>query len=68
MGAKPKAGRSEKPKRQEDQKAQAERFIETARQHGADESGEEFERVFKKIVPEKRGVSAAPSRKKPDAP
>lgn len=35
-----------------DQK-QAERFIETARQFGADETGKTFEDAFKKIVPPK---------------
>jgi hypothetical protein len=32
---------------------QGARFIETARQSGADESGEKFEKAFKKIVPRK---------------
>jgi hypothetical protein len=31
--------------------AQKKRFIETARQLGADETGEAFERAFKKAVP-----------------
>jgi hypothetical protein len=30
---------------------QGERFIEAARKSGADESGKQFEKVFKKIVP-----------------
>jgi len=32
------------------QKEQSERFIKTARMHGADESGKGFGRVFVKIV------------------
>ena len=40
-----------KPKRKRDQKAQKEHFIEKARELEADESGEAFERAFKKIVP-----------------
>jgi hypothetical protein len=35
----------------EDPKAQHARFKEAAREHGADESGEKFERAFGKIVP-----------------
>jgi hypothetical protein len=34
--------------------SQKERFKEAARQIGADESGEAFERAFKKMVPAKR--------------
>lgn len=33
---------------------QYKRFIKTAREHQVDESGKEFERVFKKVVPPKR--------------
>lgn len=33
------------------EKPQHERFKETAREHGTDESGKEFERAFGKIVP-----------------
>jgi hypothetical protein len=36
------------------EKPQRERFIEAAREHGVDETGEEFERAFRKIVPPKR--------------
>lgn len=42
-----------KPKRKSPKstdKTQSERFIETARKIAADESGKEFERVFKKII------------------
>ena len=35
-------------------KSQVERFVETARRIGADESGEAFERAFEKIVPPRR--------------
>lgn len=35
----------------EDPAKQHERFKEVAREHGADESGKEFERAFKKVVP-----------------
>jgi hypothetical protein len=34
------------------------RFIETARELGADETGEEFNRAFKKIVPLRLGKTA----------
>jgi hypothetical protein len=40
--------RKAKPK--PDKKPQHERFIETARKIGADESGKEFERAMKRIV------------------
>jgi len=35
-------------------KSQSRRFVEKARELGADESGEAFERGFKKIVPPKK--------------
>lgn len=44
------------PKRKEpelDPKEQFKRFVETAREHDVDESGKEFERAFKKVVPPK---------------
>ena len=44
------------PKRKEPPlppKEQFKRFVETAREHGVDESGEEMERAFKKIAPAK---------------
>jgi hypothetical protein len=47
--AKPK--RRPKPKRNRSDQAQSERFIEAARNAGMDETGETFERAFKKIVP-----------------
>lgn len=46
MGVMPK--KSPRPK---DEKPQHERFKEAARELGADESGEKFERAFGKIVP-----------------
>ena len=42
-----------KPK--DEDKEQRKRFIEAARAIGVDESGEEFEAAFKKIVPERKG-------------
>lgn len=35
------------------EKSQKERFIEAAREAGVDESGKEFERAIKKIIPPK---------------
>lgn len=46
---KAKAGSSKKMT----QKEQSERFIETARELGADESGEEFDRAMGRLVPSK---------------
>ena len=43
------------------EKPQRERFIEAAKEVGVDESGEEFERAFKRIVPPK------PSPQKPNS-
>jgi hypothetical protein len=40
--------RKAKPK--PDDPAQSKRFIEAAREHGTDETGEAFERLFKKVV------------------
>ena len=41
--------RTRKPKR--DDEAQSQRFIEMARELGAESNDEKFERVFKKVVP-----------------
>ena len=50
MAEKPKA----KPKRQKmTDKEQSERFIQTARELGVDETGETFEREFSKIIQKK---------------
>lgn len=40
-----------------DEKPQHDRFKEAAREAGADESGETFERAFGKIVPPKKSKS-----------
>jgi hypothetical protein len=55
MAGKPKARdpKAKHPKRKISQKEQSERFIDTARRIGVDESGERFERAFGKIVPPK---------------
>ena len=49
MDKKPKASRDKKEDRGES-KAQAERFIETARAIGVDETGKEFDRALRKIA------------------
>jgi hypothetical protein len=49
MARKPKAVRPEA-----EDKTQAERFLETAREIGVDETGEAFERAMDKIVPPRR--------------
>ncbi len=49
--AKPPKG--SKPSLNKSEKLQRERFIETARAIGVDETGEEFERALSKIVPPK---------------
>lgn len=50
--------RKSEPKR--DDPKQSERFIETARKIEADESGEKFERAFKKVLrPQKHPHSTA---------
>jgi len=55
MSQKSKVGRSKKTAgKKKVAKTQAERFIEAARAAGVDESGKEFERALKKIVPPKR--------------
>lgn len=52
-----------------DEKPQSERFIETAREIGADETPEAFERVFDAVVkPSRKGAAASfpeGSRQKP---
>lgn len=45
-----KAGEKQKRKPKEKDKRQYERFVETARKLGCDESEEEFGRKFEKIV------------------
>jgi hypothetical protein len=51
-----------KPKAKKTAKEQSERFIETARRLGADESGEPFEHSLRKLIPPKK-VKNGPSRK-----
>jgi len=48
-----------KKKPDKDEKPQSQRFIDAARESGADKCGEEFERAFKRIV----RPSAPPKRK-----
>jgi hypothetical protein len=47
-----KAGK--KPRRKKGDKTQFERFVETARKIGVDESPEALDRAFEKVVPAKR--------------
>ena len=55
MDKKPKAGPDiRKDRSKGGQKTQAERFIETAREIGVDETGKEFERAIQKVIPPKR--------------
>jgi hypothetical protein len=55
MAQKPKArGATNKRSAEAKQKAQSARFIEAAREMGVDESGKEFERAIRKVVPAKR--------------
>lgn len=51
MARKPKAGRKKGAPEEKPVKPQAERFKEAARQAEADETGNAFERAFRKIVP-----------------
>lgn len=44
--------------KQEKDKDQSARFIEAAKELGADETGKKFERVFKKVVPAKKPQKA----------
>jgi hypothetical protein len=46
--------RPPKPKLPKDERPQRERFIETARALGVDETGAEFQRALEKIAPPKR--------------
>lgn len=53
------------PKRKEPEltpKEQFKRFVETAREHEVDETGEEFEKAFKKIVPPQKHQRAKASK------
>ena len=61
MGSKPKARSPAKPpkvaKRKAKEKPQRERFIEAARAIGVDETGKEFDGLFKRVVPPKARTS-----------
>jgi hypothetical protein len=51
MATKPKAGRPKKPPAKKmTQAEQSERFVKTAREIGVDESGKEFERLFRRVA------------------
>jgi hypothetical protein len=56
MAEKPKRKSPPKPRRKMTKAEQSERFKETARRLGADESGEAFERAFKSLVPPRRSA------------
>lgn len=58
MATKPKARGPAKPEKASKEKSQRERFIETARAFGVDESGKEFERALSTIVPPKQKASS----------
>lgn len=45
-----------KTKLKSDDPEQSKRFIETAREIGTDETGKEFEKAIKRIVPPKRSA------------
>lgn len=57
MGSKPQTRRPKKPPKaaaETKEKSQRERFIETARALGVDETGKEFERLFDKVAPPRK--------------
>jgi|GEM_PF-4412837 len=54
MAKAPKPRANAKPKFTD--KAESERFIEAARELGIEETGEAFERAFKKVAPPKSGA------------
>lgn len=43
-----------RPKSRPDNPAQSQRFIDAAKEAGVDETGDTFDKAFKKIIPEKR--------------
>jgi hypothetical protein len=55
MDEKPK--RKPKPTKKMTKAEQSERFKETTRERGVDETGQAFDRAFKTIVPSKRPAS-----------
>lgn len=48
--AAPPKGKKAKPKPKLSDKEQSERFMETARELGVDESGRAFEKAFEKVI------------------
>ena len=53
------------PKRKEPEltpEEQFKRFVQTAKEHEVDETGEEFEKAFKKIVPQQKRQPAKASK------
>lgn len=54
-----------KPKPRPDDPAQSKRFIEAAREHGTDETGKAFERVFSKVVTRPTNLGSQKKRAKP---
>jgi hypothetical protein len=56
-----KADTGKKPRKKTIDKEQAERFKETARELGVDESGKNFEDAFGKIVPTRKASPKEPS-------
>jgi hypothetical protein len=54
VAQKPRAKPNPKPKAEKPEKPQIERFRETARQLGCDETGKAFEEAFAKIAPPRK--------------
>ena len=57
--AKAGAPKKAKPKPKLTDKEQSERFIETARELGVDESGEEFDKTISQILRKKPGITGS---------
>jgi hypothetical protein len=55
--AKAGAPKKAKPKPKLTDKEQSERFIETARKLGVDETGDKFDKAFQKIISQKQKAS-----------
>jgi hypothetical protein len=53
-----------KPAPKRDDPEQSKRFIQTAKEVGADEDAEALERAFKKVIQSKKSRSDAPKHKK----
>ena len=56
-----------RPRKKAQDAKQSQRFIETARQIEADESGERFEQAFRVLVPPKKPVPKGRKRRTKDA-